>query len=90
MMADRFLAIKSNKLVYEVFYTFLICVIGAARSPGICLCCVKTLWIYVTSSHALCVLCLFGLVFSLFSLAVKQAHVKATHLCGCYSSRFVL
>lgn len=54
MMADGFLAIKSNKLVYEVFYVFLICIIGAARSPGICLCCVK-LFAYMLQIVMLCV-----------------------------------
>lgn len=54
MMADGFLAIKSNKLLYEVLYMFLICIIGAARSPGICLCCMK-LFAYMLQIVMLCI-----------------------------------
>lgn len=72
MMADGFLAIKSNKLLYEVLYMFLICIIGAARSPGICLCCMK-LFAYMLQIVMLCIFfCLFELVFALSSPRSKH------------------
>lgn len=79
-MADGFLAIKSNNLVYEVFYIFLICVIGAARSPGIRLCCVK-LFAFMLEIVMLCVFSVCLGCLPLCSHLLWSKHIQRQHIC---------
>lgn len=77
MMADGFLAVKSNKLVYEVLHIFLICIRGAAGSLGICLCCMK-LFAYMLQIVMLSVFSVWVGVLSLLTDCEVSTHEGKT------------